>query len=57
MAGLEGKCVGGPWDGKKLGSLRELYEVSKTYKGGTHVVIGEYRFENGEWQWSICKER
>ncbi len=58
MMNYEGKCVGGPWDGKSMAHTTKV----KTFlrDGGTEleaVNIGEYRMNDfNTWHWFETKE-
>lgn len=58
MAQFEGKCVGGPLDGKMLAH----WAKSKEYFRGLpveqdYIKMGEYRLNDfGQWHWHETKE-
>ena len=52
MDTFEGKCVGGPWDGKMLAHTSKRKELLRPVPDAVPVVIGEYRMNDyGQWHW------
>lgn len=58
MARFEGKCVGGPLDGKMLvhwSKHKEIFRALPEFVD--HIKMGEYRINDfGQWHWHATKE-
>jgi hypothetical protein len=53
----EGKCVGGPWNGKMLTHKKRSKLLFQAVREREAIVIGEYRLNNyGQWHWWPTEE-